>query len=110
MCFILGNSFIPKKVPDYIIEVDNKDKKLFLSFIDKTSQYITSYINFNLTNNPYLNKNAPDYFEKVHHIINKSNNYKKVVVNIMMKSKIISKTKLQEMQNKVNFRDTMLLC
>ena len=79
-CAYTWKFFYPKKeIPDYIIEVDNKDKKLFLSFIDKTSQYITSYINFNLTNNPYLNKNAPDYFEKVHHIINKSNNYKKVV-------------------------------
>lgn len=80
-CVYTWKFFYPKKdIPQYLIEVDNKDKKqLFLSFIDKSSQYLTSYINFNLTNNPYLNKNSPDYFDKVHQVINKSITYQKMV-------------------------------
>lgn len=78
-CEYTWKFFYPKKdVPTYIIETDNKDKKLFLKFID-SSNYLTSYNSFRITNNPYLNKNDPKYFEKVFKLINKSNNFKKMV-------------------------------
>lgn len=78
-CAYTWKFFYPKKdIPTYIIETDNKDKKLFLKFID-SSNYLTSYNSFRITNNPYLNKNDPKYFEKVFELINKSNNFKKMV-------------------------------
>jgi len=78
-CAYTWKFFYPKKdVPNYIIQTDNKDLKLYLPFID-TSNYLTSYNNFRITNNPYLNKNSPNYFEKVSELVNQPDSYKKLV-------------------------------
>ena len=80
-CGYVWKFFFPKKdVPYYIMVIDNKDKKLFLPFIPRLkSQYFTSYLSFRVTNSPYLNKNDPHYFDKVHKLLNVDSNYSSVV-------------------------------
>ena len=80
-CSYVWKFFFPKKdVPYYIMVIDNKDKKLFLPFIPRLkSQYFTSYLSFRVTNSPYLNKNDPHYFDKVHKLLNVDSNYSSVV-------------------------------
>lgn len=80
-CGYVWKFFFPKKdVPYYIMVIDNKDKKLFLPFIPRLkSQYFTSYLSFRVTNSPYLNKNDPHYFDKVHKLLNVDSNYSSIV-------------------------------
>jgi hypothetical protein len=80
-CSYVWKFFFPKKdVPYYIMVIDNKDKKLFLPFIPRLkSQYFTSYLSFRVTNSPYLNKNDPHYFDKVHKLLNVDSNYSSIV-------------------------------
>ncbi len=80
-CGYVWKFFFPKKdVPYYIMIIDNKDKKLFLPFIPRLkSQYFTSYLSFRVTNSPYLNKNDPHYFDKVHKLLNVDSNYSSIV-------------------------------
>ena len=80
-CAYLWKFFFPKKdVPYYLMVIDNKDKKLYLPFIPRLkSQYFTSYLAFRVTNNPYLNKNDPHFFDKVHKALNIDSNYSALV-------------------------------
>jgi hypothetical protein len=80
-CAYTWKFFFPRKdVPFYVMVSDNKDKKLFLPFLSRTqSQYITSYISFRITNNPSLNENDPNYFKKVHELLDIDPNFASLV-------------------------------
>jgi hypothetical protein len=80
-CSYVWKFFFPKKdVPYYIMVIDNKDKKLYLPFIPRLkSQYFTSYLSFRITSNPYLNKDDPHYFDKVHELLDVDSNFSSLV-------------------------------
>ena len=80
-CSYIWKFFYPKKdVPYYVMATDNKDKKLYLPFIPRLkTTYFTVYLAYRITNNPYLNKNDPYYFDKVSKLLDVNSNYSSLV-------------------------------
>jgi hypothetical protein len=111
-CSYVWKFFFPKKdVPYYIMVIDNKDKKLFLPFIPRLkSQYFTSYLSFRVTNSPYLNKNDPHYFDKVHKLLNVDSNYSSIVGYMYNQLEENMKTQIARNARPMMFQGYKVMC